>query len=216
MLGEGITYIPRYWDRQRQMDVLDDIVTALEAAPFFRPTMPRSGQPWSIRMSNMGPLGWVSDRQGYRYQADHPETGAGWPPISGALLELWASLTGYNAPPECCLINYYDQARARMGLHQDRDERAEDAPVLSISLGDSAVFRMGGSSRRSPTQSVRLHSGDVFLFGGPARHHFHGIDRILFGSSTLLADHGGFPEGGRLNLTLRRVTRPEPVASTQV
>lgn len=208
---EGIAHHPDYLSPAAQRALLAEIVDILAVAPFFKPRMPRTNQPWSIEMTNAGPLGWVSDRTGYRYQPTHPETGATWPHLPDSLCAMWDALTGYPAPPECCLINYYPTAKAKMGLHQDRDEQADDAPVLSLSLGDSAVFRMGGPTRRGPTTSLKLHSGDAFVFGGPARLYYHGIDRILFGSSRLLGPEGtheAFAEGGRINLTLRRVTRP--------
>ena len=151
----------------------------------------------SVRMTNFGPLGWVTDATGYRYQPLHPETGRPWPAIPAALIDLWRSLTEASADPDCCLVNLYD-AQARMGLHQDRDEADFSFPVLSVSLGDTAVFRIGGDNRRAPTASLRLASGDVCLLAGSSRLAFHGVDRILAGSSRLL------PEGGRLNLTLRR------------
>jgi alkylated DNA repair protein (DNA oxidative demethylase) len=111
---------------------------------------------------------------------------------------LWQEL-GAPAEPEACLVNVYGPG-ARLGLHQDSDEKTYDAPVVSVSLGDTAVFRMGGTTRRAPTRSVRLASGDVVVFGGEARLMYHGVDRVLAGSSALL------PGGGRINLTLRRVT----------
>jgi len=171
------------------------------AAPFYRPTMPGSGKLFSVEETNFGALGWYSDRAGYRYVERHPVTGEKWPAIPSRLLELWDETTGYPAPPECCLANLY-RARARMGLHQDRDEAALDAPVLSVSLGDDALFRIGGDRRRGPTRSLKLRSGDVLVFGGPARLAFHGIDRVAADTS------GRVPGGGRLNLTLRRVTQP--------
>jgi alkylated DNA repair protein (DNA oxidative demethylase) len=164
--------------------------------------MPRTGKPFSVRMSNCGPLGWVSDETGYRYQPTHPETGRTWPKMPRRLLEIWIGLAPDAPPPEACLINLYD-ANARMGLHQDRDEQELGAPVVSLSLGDSALFRLGGARRGDRTHSLRLQSGDAIAFGGPARLAFHGIDRITPGSSTLLAG------GGRINLTLRRVSRSE-------
>jgi alkylated DNA repair protein (DNA oxidative demethylase) len=172
-------------------------------APFFQPRMPGTGKPFSVRMTNCGSLGWVSDERGYRYQPLHPETGEPWPLLPAPLLDLWTELSGYPHPPEACLVNFY-AAGARMGLHQDRDEQDFDAPVLSVSLGDAALFRIGGTTRGGKTVSLKLASGDVLLFGGEARLAYHGIDRILSGSSTLL------PEGGRINLTLRRVTKPKP------
>jgi DNA oxidative demethylase len=183
-----------------EQDILIAHVFA-RAAPFYRPTMPGSGKPFSVEETNFGPLGWYSDRAGYRYVDRHPVTGEAWPAIPLLLLELWAETTGYPAPPECCLANLY-RGGARMGLHQDRDEAALDAPVLSVSLGDDALFRIGGDRRRGPTRSLKLSSGDVLVFGGPARLAFHGIDRIAEGTSSRI------PGGGRLNLTLRRVTQP--------
>jgi alkylated DNA repair protein (DNA oxidative demethylase) len=175
-------------------------------APFFVPRMTRTGKPFSVQMTNCGPLGWVSDRTGgYRYQATHPGTGKPWPPIPGSAMAVWQAVSGYPHPPEACLVNYY-AAGTRMGLHQDRDEQDFAAPVVSISLGDTCLFRVGGTKRSDPTASLRLSSGDVVVLGGEARLAFHGVDRIYPGTSTLLTDW--FPEGGRINLTLRRVTAP--------
>ena len=198
-LAPGALWYREALDTATQAALLDEICAVLRAAPLFTPAMPRTGTPFSVRMSNCGPLGWVSDAAGYRYQPFHPETRAPWPPLPASLLDLWARLSGSAAPPEACLINAY-AAGARMSLHQDRDEADFTAPVLSVSLGDTAVFRLGGESRRGPTRSIRLASGDVFLLSGPSRLAFHGIDRILPCTSSLIA------EGGRINLTLRRVT----------
>jgi alkylated DNA repair protein (DNA oxidative demethylase) len=154
----------------------------------------------SVRMTNCGPLGWVTDKaRGYRYEACHPVTGKPWPAMPAMLLSLWNELADYPSPPEACLINYYANS-ASMGLHQDRDEADLSAPVLSVSLGDTAVFRVGGRTRRAPTTRLELASGDVVLLAGEDRLAFHGVDRIIPGSSDLLE------EGGRFNLTLRRVT----------
>ena len=163
--------------------------------------MPSSGKPFSVRMTNCGPLGWVSDARGYRYQPHHPETGAPWPPMPVAVRKAWDDLAGYPHPPEACLINVYAPT-ARMGLHQDRDEQDFAAPVVSLSLGQSCLFRIGGTARSDPTRSFRLASGDAVVLAGPARLAFHGVDRIIPATSTLL------PDGSRINLTLRRVTGP--------
>ena len=200
-ISPGVVLAPGYLDRTAQESLLATLRTVLAQAPLYTPRMPKSGKPLSVRMSNCGALGWVTDETGYRYQATHPETGAPWPPMPGALLAAWRELSGYPHPPEACLINHYG-AEARMGLHQDRDEQDFAAPVVSLSLGDSCQFRLGGTSRRDPTRALRLASGDALVFGGAARLAFHGVDRILPGTSTLL------PEGGRINLTLRRVTPP--------
>jgi alkylated DNA repair protein (DNA oxidative demethylase) len=174
---------------------------AVAEAPFFQPVMPRTGRPFSVRMTNLGPLGWVSDREGYRYQATHPETERPWPAIPDLVMEVWQKVSGYPHPPEACLVNFY-AAGAKMGLHQDRDEKDLAAPVVSISLGDTAIFRIGGTARGGKTETITLSSGDVLVMGGASRLCYHGIDRVLSGTSSLLKD------GGRINLTLRRVTKP--------
>lgn len=201
-LAPGLVYHPGHLSRAEQEALLHDLRDVVSAAPLFTPRMPRTGKPFSVRMSNCGPLGWVADEKGYRYQATHPQTGAPWPAMPARILALWHDLAVYPHPPEACLINYY-APDARMGLHQDRDEEDFDAPVVSLSLGDTAVFRYGGTNRRDKTASVRLVSGDAIVLGGEARLIHHGVDRLITQSSTLL------PDGGRINLTLRRVTRPE-------
>lgn len=201
-IRDGISFYPQYFDATRQAALVETIREAARAAPLFIPEMPKTGKQFTVRMTNMGALGWVSDRaRGYRYQESHPATGEAWPDIPPLLLDLWQTVSGYAHPPEACLVNFYS-GTAKMGLHQDRDEQALDAPVVSVSLGDTALFRIGGTGRGGKTQSLRLASGDVLVFGGPARLCFHGIDRIYPATSTLLKD------GGRINLTLRRVTKP--------
>lgn len=201
-IGPGIVLWREALDANAQEQLLRDVLKRVEAAPFYRPRMPISGKPFSVEMTNFGPLGWVSDEAGYRYSETHPSTHEPWPAIPSALSELWAQTTGYPVEPECCLVNLYRDG-ARMGLHQDRDEQAADAPVLSVSLGDTALFRIGDATRKTPTKSLKLASGDVLAFGGPARLAFHGIDRVMEGTSRLISG------GGRINLTLRRVTRPK-------
>ncbi len=195
----GCRYSAGFLDRAAQEALRDALRDLVKTAPLFTPRMPKTGKPFSVRMTNCGPLGWVSDVKGYRYQPLHPDTGAPWPPMPPALLAAWETLSGYPHPPQACLVNYYDST-ARMGLHQDRDEDDFDAPVVSLSLGDTCLFRLGGAKRTDPTRSFKLASGDAFVFGGPARLAFHGVDRLYPGTSTLLAG------GGRINLTLRRVT----------
>src|ERR1700724_1099354 len=195
----GLLLRPGYLDPSRQKELLAALQRIFEAAPLFTPRMPRSGRPFTVRMSNCGPLGWVSDEAGYRYQPTPPVTGRPWPPMPDMLLGIWNDLARYPSPPEACLINFYGPT-AKMGLHQDRDEENFAAPVVSLSLGDSCLFRIGGTKRSDPTRSIRLSSGDAVVLGGDTRLAFHGVDRILPGTSTLL------PEGGRINLTMRRVT----------
>jgi alkylated DNA repair protein (DNA oxidative demethylase) len=198
----GLRIVPGYLDCEAQDRVLAAVREVVAKAPLYTPRMPRSGQPMSVRMTNCGPLGWMTDERGYRYEATHPVTGAPWPPIPPVLMEAWSDLSGYPRPPQACLVNFYGSG-ARMGLHQDRDEEDLAAPVVSLSLGDTCLFRIGGTTRQAPTRSFRLASGDAVVLGGEARLAFHGVDRILPGTSRLLA------EGGRINLTLRRVTCAE-------
>ena len=201
-IAPGVLFWREIFSRIEQQDLLHQVMERVALAPFYRPVMPGTGKAFSVEESNFGELGWVSDQAGYRYQATHPQTGAPWPDIPQPLLALWATIASrmdFSAPPQCCLVNLY-RAGARMGLHQDKDETVLAAPVVSVSLGDDAVFRIGGAARRGATKSLKLQSGDVVMFGGPARLAYHGIDRILAGSSSLI------PGGGRINLTLRRVT----------
>ncbi len=200
-LPEGIRLLDGRLDRDEQLALVAEIRAVLAEAPLFRPEMPRTGKPFSVRMTNCGSLGWVADRSGYRYQPLHPVTGRPWPPIPHRLLALWDEVAEYPHPPEACLVNFYDET-ARMGLHRDEDEADLAAPVVSVSLGDTCLFRLGGLERGDPTRSFRLTSGDVLVLGGPSRLALHGVDRLYPGSSTLLE------RGGRINLTLRRVTPP--------
>jgi alkylated DNA repair protein (DNA oxidative demethylase) len=197
ILAPGICLWREKFSPIGQKTLLDDVLARLEQAPLYRPVMPRTGKPFSVEESNFGRLGWVSDRGGYRYQTLHPVTGKPWPDIPRVLLELWGEIAALP-PPDCCLVNLYRKG-AKMGLHQDRDEKDVSAPVVGVSLGDDAVFRIGSATRGGATQSVKLGSGDVILFGGPARLAYHGIDRVIAGSSRLI------PGGGRLSLTLRKV-----------
>lgn len=199
MLSNGIRHLPGYLDRAFQEALVEQIRAVVAEAPLFVPAMPGTGKPMSVRMTNCGPLGWVTDKQrGYRYQDTHPLTGKPWPAIPESLLALWRDISGFAKPPEACLVNFYADD-AKMGLHQDKDEQEFGAPVLSISLGNSCLFRVGGNERTDKTSSMKLSSGDIVLLGGEGRLCFHGVDRIYPATSTLLKS------GGRINLTLRRV-----------
>ena len=198
---KGLIHFPGMLDLNDQKSLLDVIRGVTAKAPLFVPRMPRTGKPMSVKMTNCGELGWVTDAKGgYRYQKTHPENGAPWPEIPQALLEIWSQCSNYEKQPEACLVNFYEP-NAKMGLHQDRDEETFDAPVLSISLGDTCLFRHGGINRKDPTRSFKLESGDVMLLSGEARLVYHGVDRIYPDTSTLLKN------GGRINLTLRRVSK---------
>lgn len=200
----GFQHLPGYFDAARQAELLRQVGQVIEQAPFYRPAMPRSGKLLSVEMTNAGELGWVTDKDGgYRYQPTHPVTGAPWPAIPDMLIKLWRELAGYPHPPEACLINLY-RSSSKLGSHVDADEEETRAPVISVSLGDDAVFHLGGLKRSDPKIRFVLHSGDVVVLGGEARLAYHGVDRIHPGTSPLV------PGGGRINLTLRRVSRAEP------
>ncbi|MAK59779.1 MAG: alkylated DNA repair dioxygenase [Ponticaulis sp.] len=186
-----------YLSVTEQTEIVEAIRTCTQRAPLYTPTMPRTGKSMSVRMTNFGKLGWMSDQKGYRYQAEHPTTGESWPTIPDAILNIWRDLLPDQPEPDACLINYYSET-ARMSLHQDRDEQDFSVPVLSISLGDTALFRLGGTKRGGKTQSFKLRSGDVMLLKGEDRLAYHGIDRIYPGTSSLLK------QGGRINITLRK------------
>ncbi len=193
----GFDIFKEYLDADAQHEVLTAVRNVVQHAPLVQPITPR-GQPMSVRMTAAGPFGWITDRKGYRYARLHPN-GMRWPPIPAPILKIWQEVSGVSRIPECCLINFYGEG-ARMGLHQDKDEKSFEWPVVSVSLGDDGLFRMGGPARNDKTQSVWLTSGDVVVMRSTARMAHHGVDRIRFGSSALLS------KGGRLNLTLRVVT----------
>ncbi len=198
----GFAHYPLYFDVQQQAALVDAVKAGVAKAPFWRPAMPRTGAPLSVVMSNFGPLGWVTDKEkGYRYEPAHPRTKTPWAPIPQMLFNLWNDVTDYPAPPEACLINWYREG-SKMGAHIDSDEQATDAPVVSVSLGDPAIFRMGGLARGGSTQGLKLFSGDVVVMAGESRRCYHSVSKIFIGESALI------PNGGRINLTLRRVTLP--------
>jgi len=193
---DGVRFYPGLLGPQNQAALLAEVLERVESAPFYHAATP-SGRRMSVANTNFGPLGWVSDRSGYRYQRTHPVTGEAWPSMPEVMQNLWAELTGADRPCDACLVNRYDAA-AKLSLHQDADEADFSYPVLSVSLGDTALFRIGGLQRSDPTTSFRIASGDVLLLVSEARSAFHGVDRIYPGTSRLV------PGGGRINLTLRR------------
>ncbi|MCF6291776.1 MAG: alpha-ketoglutarate-dependent dioxygenase AlkB [Robiginitomaculum sp.] len=197
-MPHGFHYLPGYFSRQQQEKLVELVRAGIKKAPFYQPIMPKTGQPTSVIMSNFGELGWVSEKSGYRYDSLHPKTAKPWPKMPQELLDLWRDVTTWPQNPQSCLINWYRE-KSRLGLHIDASEQAKNAPIVSVSLGDQALYRMGGLERNSPTGSFKLSSGDVLVLADTARHCYHGVDRIYGGTSTLI------PKGGRINLTLRVV-----------
>ncbi|QIE41032.1 alpha-ketoglutarate-dependent dioxygenase AlkB [Rhodobacteraceae bacterium SC52] len=193
----GVRVLPGFLGPQAQANLVQSLRLMVESAPLLRQTT-RRGQQLSVRMTAAGAMGWVSDQRGYRYEPNHPN-GHPWPPVPDQLLEIWAALVPEARAPQSCLVNFYGEG-ARMGLHQDRDEADMSQPVVSLSLGDDGLFRVGGTTRKAPTQSAWLKSGDAAVLEGPSRLAFHGVDRIRFKSSKLLHS------GGRINITMRVVT----------
>jgi alkylated DNA repair protein (DNA oxidative demethylase) len=180
--------------------LLEEVARVTAAAP-FRYLVTPSGYTMSVAMSNCGRVGWVSDRTGYRYDPLDPDTGKPWPPMPLSFLELAvraaaeAGFPGYD--PDACLINRY-AAGAKLGLHQDRDENDQWSPIVSVSLGLPAVFLWGGKKRSDPVRRLRLESGDVVVWGGPARFVYHGVAPLKGGEHPLSGNL-------RINLTFRKV-----------
>lgn len=201
----GFAHYPLYFSPEEQADLIAAVKAGVVQAPFYQPTMPRTGAPLSVVMSNFGALGWVTDKEGgYRYEPKHPKTGDAWPPLPAILKQLWRDVTDWPDLPEACLINWYREEAhggkgATMGMHVDRDEKDLNAPVVSISLGDPAIYKIGGTSRGGSTQSLKLFSGDVVVLAGDARRCYHGVSKVHYGESALV------PKGGRINLTMRVV-----------
>lgn len=198
---KGFAHYPLYFSPKQQIELIEEVKAGVALAPFFQPSMPRTGAPLSVVMSNFGPLGWVTDKtKGYRYEPAHPKTNAPWPPLPDLLGTLWDEVTAYPVRPEATLINWYKEDKAsKMGLHVDNDENELNAPVVSVSLGDPAMFRIGGPKRGGPTQGIKLFSGDVVVLADEARLCHHGVSKVYYGQSALV------PRGGRINLTMRRV-----------
>ena len=201
---QGFAHYPLYFSVSQQQALIGAVKQGAKQAPFFIPSMPRTGTPMSVALSNFGPLGWVSDKEGgYRYEPKHPKNGADWPQLPELLRQLWDEVTTYPALPEATLINWYKPEKSsKMGMHVDNDENDLRAPVVSVSLGDPAMFRIGGPKRGGTTQGVKLFSGDVVVLAGEARLCYHGVSKVYYGETALV------PKGGRINLTMRRVTLP--------
>jgi alkylated DNA repair protein (DNA oxidative demethylase) len=197
-LEEGAAILRGFADDEA--DLVEEIGHVAAVAP-FRYLVTPGGYTMSVGMTNCGRVGWVSDRRGYRYDPIDPERGAAWPslpPLFGDLARRAADTVGFAGyDPDACLINRY-AAGAKLGLHQDRDEKDAWAPIVSVSLGLPATFLWGGRKRGDAVRRIRLESGDVVVWGGPARFVYHGVSALKSGTHPLTGDV-------RLNLTFRKV-----------
>jgi alkylated DNA repair protein (DNA oxidative demethylase) len=198
-LEEGAVLL-RGFAAPKAADLLGEVSRIAQSAPFRNMVTP-GGYTMSVAMTNCGRVGWVSDSTGYRYDAADPLTGKHWPPMPKAFLDLAttaaaeAGFDGYD--PDACLINRYVPG-AKLGLHQDRDEKDRWAPIVSVSLGLPAVFLWGGKRRADPVRRLRLENGDIAVWGGPARFAYHGIAALKPGEHPLTGP-------ARINLTFRKV-----------
>jgi alkylated DNA repair protein (DNA oxidative demethylase) len=197
-MAEGAVLL-RGFARSFESELIADLRAIVAQAPFRHMVTP-GGHQMSVAMTNCGNVGWVTDRSGYRYDADDPEAGKPWP----AMPALFCKLAGQAAAqggfdgfsPDACLINRYAPG-ARMSLHQDKDERDFGAPIVSVSLGLPATFLFGGLQRSDKPQRFRLQHGDIAVWGGPARLFFHGVAPLADGEHVLLGRQ-------RINLTFRK------------
>ncbi len=193
-------HLQQYLTLQQQTEILTVCRQVARQSPLFTPTM-KSGKPFNYQMTNCGDFGWISDTKGYRYSETHPN-GKPWTPIPEMIYNLTKDLANQIGEPDylpqTCLINFY-QHDGKLGLHQDNSEKNLKPAIISISLGDDAIFLMGGNKRNSPTQEILLKSGDILQLFGDSRLAFHGIKKIIPGTSGLLKN------GGRLNLTIRQI-----------
>lgn len=204
VLPDGVALFRGHVKPADQRAILDDVALAIAEAPLFRPQMPTG--PYMINsLTNLGALGWISDKRGYRYEPNHPVTNRPWPPIPPLVLNFARGAVrkaGFGEfEPDACLVNVY-AADGKLSLHRDYDEADFKWPIVSFSFGNDADFALGGLKRSDKTQTLALHSGDVMVFGGPSRLRYHGVKRIRPGTSPIA--HPVLPPDGRINLTLRR------------
>jgi DNA oxidative demethylase len=197
-MAEGAVLL-RGFARPLETDLIADLRAIVAQAPFRHMVTP-GGHPMSVAMTNCGRAGWVTDRGGYRYDANDPEAGKPWPempPSFRMLAERAAAEAGFTKfLPDACLINRY-QPGARMSLHQDRDEHDFGAPIVSVSWGLPATFLFGGLKRSDKPQRYRLEHGDIAVWGGPARLLFHGVAPLADGEHVVMGKQ-------RINLTFRK------------
>ncbi len=196
----GMVVLRGRLSRAEQAEFVRLAFEVADDAPFYTPVM-RGGAPFRVQMTSAGDIGWLSDEAGYRYARVHPETKRPWPEIPEPITSfakaaaLEAGFSGFT--PDSCLFNLY-RSDGKLGIHRDHVEQDRVSPIVSVSLGDSCVFKFGGLSKGGPFTDWTLVSGDVVVFGGPSRLAWHGVSKILRGTSDLI------PGGGRMNLTVRR------------
>ena len=185
---------------RREAAVLVAAVAEITASAPFRNMITPGGFRMSVAMTNCGRAGWVTDRQGYRYEPVDPMTGCLWPPMPPSFRHLAAAaaeaagFAGFK--PDACLINRYEPG-TRLSLHRDENERDLTAPIVSVSLGLPAIFLFGGQSRGDRTRRIGLESGDVVVWGGPSRLIYHGVAPLAEGNDPLTG-------ACRINLTFRK------------
>jgi DNA oxidative demethylase len=198
VMAEGAVLL-RGFAKRLEGDLIADLRAIVGQAPFRHMVTP-GGHQMSVAMTNCGGLGWVTDRTGYRYDANDPETGKPWPAMPPSFRELAkqaADQAGFGGfSPDACLINRY-QPGARMSLHQDKDEHDFGAPIVSVSLGLPATFLFGGLKRSDKPRRFRLQHGDIAVWGGPARLKFHGVAPLADGEHSVMGRQ-------RINLTFRK------------
>jgi alkylated DNA repair protein (DNA oxidative demethylase) len=197
-MAEGAVLL-RGFEAPFEAELIPALREIVAQAPFRRMFTP-GGHQMSVAMTNCGSAGWVTDQRGYRYDGTDPGSGQPWPampPVLRQLAEQAATAGGFGGfAPDACLINRYVPG-ARMSLHQDKDERDFDAPIVSVSLGLSAIFLFGGLKRADKPARYRLEHGDVVVWGGPSRLYFHGVAPLADGEHAVMGRQ-------RINLTFRK------------
>ncbi len=196
----AMIHLQQYLTLKQQNEILKVCREVARQFPLFTPVM-KSGKSFNYQMTSCGELGWISDTKGYRYSETHPN-GKPWTPIPEMINNLAKDLANQIGEPgyipQTCLINYYQKV-GKLGLHQDNSEKNLKPAIISISLGDDAIFLMGGNKRNDITQEIILKSGDIIILYGESRLAYHGIKKIIPDTSKLLKN------GGRLNLTIRQI-----------
>ena len=191
-----------------QKKLINEIKSLISDAPLIRPVMPRWNKPFKTLITNAGVWGWVSDKFGYKYVKFHPKTNKKWPKIPLLFYDIWKQFSGYKKLPDCSLINVYPNQNASLGLHQDKDEECFKAPVVSISIGNTAVFKYGKDKKNLKT--AVLPSGSIVVLKDYSRLYYHSISKLLTNKISEVRENSlylkNFTEG-RVSITLRRFSK---------